>query len=99
MKLLFPSGLATELEVAGARTQTLPTGHRPEGKLVTSWRTIARHLRMQAEQITKQDIAAQQLARGEAYGHVPSDAKDLLARANTYELCASELAVALGIRG
>lgn len=99
MRLHLPADLGLALEASGARAQTLPAGARPEAHLVASWRTLARHLKAQAEQIVQQDLAAQRLAGREPYGFIPTDAKELLARANTYELCAMELAQSLGIRG
>jgi hypothetical protein len=99
MKLMLPSGLGQALGEVGARTQTLPAVSRPEGELVRTWRTLSSHLRAQAQQIVEQEIAATRLAGREAYGYIPHAAKELLARANTYELCAKELAAALGIRG
>lgn len=98
MKLLLPSGLGASLEVAAARTQTLPARARPEGALVDSWRSLSSHLKMQAQMIVRQDMEVQIAAGREPSGRVPPDAKELLARSNTYELCAMELAEALGIR-
>lgn len=98
MKLALPADLASSLVVAGARTDTLPTHARPEAKLITSWRQMAMHLRAQAQMSMQQDHDAQRAAGREPIGYIPLEAKEMLARANTYELCAIELAAALGVR-
>jgi hypothetical protein len=99
VKLALPADLVRSLEATGARVQTLPAQSRPEGELVRSWRSMATHLKAQADLIVQQDMAAQRAAGREPFGYIPPDAKELLARANTYDLCAIELATALGIRG
>lgn len=99
MKLALPPGLADGLVTAGARTDTLPARARPEAQLIATWRSLSSHLKAQANMIVQQTMSAERAAGRESYGYIPLEAKEMLARANTYELCAMELATAMGIRG